>query len=52
MRFGQYPNGVIAELEVEGLPIFKFSDKTWTDQESAKEELESKARQVIESRAG
>ncbi|MEE4916088.1 hypothetical protein V2K41_17600 [Pseudomonas alliivorans] len=51
MRFGQYPSGVIAELEIEGLPIFKFSDKTWTDQESAKEELESNAWQVIKNRA-
>lgn len=48
MRFGQYPNGVIAELEVEGQPKVEYSDKLWPDKDAAKEELETDARRMID----
>ncbi|WP_095067845.1 hypothetical protein [Pseudomonas sp. Irchel 3A18] len=48
MRFGQYPNGVIAELEIDGLPKIKYSDKIWQDKESAQTELDAEARRMID----
>lgn len=49
MRFGQYPKGVIAELEVEGLPKIAYNDKIWPDADAAKDELEAEAQRMIDS---
>lgn len=48
MRFGEYPSGVIAELEIDGLPKIKYSDKLWPDKVSAHNELDVDARRIID----
>jgi hypothetical protein len=52
MHFGQYPNGVIAQLEIEGQPKIEYSDKLWPDKDAAKEELEADARRMIDGLNG